>query len=310
MIIAMAGGLASAALSLGVLTGSGAAILFAYFSPLPLLLVGLSLGLTSVSVGIALAAILVAWVAGATQAAIYGISLALPVWLITRYAIGTRKLAGGSAASYSAGDILARMAVLGGLLLIFTALMTASNEGGFAGAVRSFVDTILGARLAASGAIDREMLVDRLVPLFPAATALSWLVMFVINATLAQSFIRKAGKNLRSQTGYAQITVPEWFYWIFVAVAAIALVASGPVEYLARNLVVVLSAPFLFAGLGVIHILVQRVALPGMALTAFYIFIILFSWAGFVVAWLGFLEPWVRLRERYRQPPGTDTEDE
>ena len=135
--------------------------------------------------------------------------------------------------------------------------------------------------------------------------------MVVINTALAQSILNRAGKNLRSGVNYAQITLPEWFYWVFVAAAAASLVASGSVEYLTRNLAIIFAAPFLFVGLGIFHTLARRVSAPGMALTAIYGFLILFSWAGIFVAGLGFLEPWVRLRERFaKQPPGTDTEEE
>jgi len=311
LIIAAAGGLVSAILSLGLLSGSSGALLFAYFAPLPILLIGLSLGLVSVSAAILLAAIVVANLTGAVQAAVYAASIALPAWLVTRYALANRTGPGGPSIPYSPGDILARIAVGGGLLLILAALATANTEGGFEGWVTMFVDRMLDARLAAGGAPERSLFAERLTPLFPAITALSWLVMVVINTALAQSILNRAGKNLRSGVNYAQITLPEWFYWVFVAAAAASLVASGSVEYLTRNLAIIFAAPFLFVGLGIFHTLARRVSAPGMALTAIYGFLILFSWAGIFVAGLGFLEPWVRLRERFaKQPPGTDTEEE
>jgi hypothetical protein len=91
LIIAAAGGLVSAVLSLGLLTGSSSAVLFAYFAPLPIMLIGLSTGLMSVSAAILLAAVLVVNLAGGAQAAIYLASIALPAWLISRYAVTARR---------------------------------------------------------------------------------------------------------------------------------------------------------------------------------------------------------------------------
>lgn len=311
LIIAAAGGLVSAILSLGLLTGSSGALLFAYFAPLPLLLIGLSMGLINVSAAIFAALIVVVNLAGGAQAAIFAASIALPAWLITRYATAQRTLPGGAQAAYSSGDILARIVLGGGLLLLLAALATSNTEGGFQGWVGIFIERMLGSQLASSGA-ERTMFADRLTPLFPAITALSWLVMVIINAALAQSLLTRMGKNQRAAIDYAQTAIPEWYYWVFVAAAAASLVASGSVEYLTRNLAIIFAAPFLFVGLSVFHSLSRRVSAPGMALTALYVFLILFSWAGVFVAGLGFLEPWARLRERFakQQQPGTDTEEE
>jgi hypothetical protein len=311
LIIAAAGGLVSAILSLGLLTGSSGALLFAYFAPLPLLLIGLSIGLIGASAAIFVALIVVVNLAGGAQAAVFAASIALPAWLITRYATAQRTGPGGAQAVFSPGDILARIAVGGGLLLMLAALVTGNAEGGFQGWVEVFIERMLGARLTSGGA-ERALFAERLTPLFPAITALSWLVMVIINAALAQSILKRAGKNQRAGVAYAQTAIPEWFYWVFVAAAAASLVASGSVEYLSRNLAIIFAAPFLFVGLGVFHTLSRRVSAPGMALTALYVFLILFSWAGVFVAGLGFLEPWVRLRERFanQQPPGTGTDTE
>ena len=312
LLIAAGGGLVSAILALGLLTGSSGALLFAYFALLPVLLIGLSLGLVKVVIAIIVAAIAVTGLAGPAQAAVYIASIAMPAWLITRYGVTSRSGPGGVTARYSPGDILVRVAIGGGMLLMLAALATNNSDGGFESWVETFIDRMLSARLAAAGAeTERTLFAQSVTPLFPAITALSWLVMVVINAALAQALLTRGGKNLRPSVAYAQTAIPEWYYWVFIAAAALSLLASGSVEYLTRNLAIILAAPFLFAGLGVIHCLARRVTAPGMALTAFYVFLVLFSWAGVIVAGLGFLEPWARLSQRFTKlPPGVDMEDE
>ena len=312
LIISAGGGLVSAVLALGLLTGSSGALLFAYFALLPVLLIGLSLGLVKVVIAIVVAAIAVAGLAGPAQAAVYVASIAMPAWLITRYGVTSRSRPGGVSAAYSPGDILVRVAIGGGLLLMLAALATGNSDRGFESWVETFIERMLSARLAAAGAeAERALFAQSLTPLFPAITALSWLVMVVINAALAQTLLTRGGKNLRSGVAYAQTAIPEWYYWVFIAAASLSLLASGPVEYLTRNLAIILAAPFLFVGLGVIHCLARRVTAPGIALTTFYVVLILFSWAGIIIAGLGFLEPWARLSQRFTKlPPGVDMEDE
>ncbi|MEE2761293.1 MAG: DUF2232 domain-containing protein [Pseudomonadota bacterium] len=312
IIISAGGGLVSAILALGLLTGSSGALLFAYFALLPLLLIGLSLGLVKVTIAIVVAAIAVAGLAGLGQAAVYVASISMPAWLITRYGVTSRSGPGGVSAPFSPGDILVRVAIGGGLLLMLAALATGNSDESFEIWVGTFIERMLSARLAAASVeAERVLFAQSLTPLFPAITALSWLIMVVINAALAQMLLTRGGKNLRSRVAYTQTAISEWYYWVFIAAAALSLLASGSVEYLTRNLAVILAAPFLFVGLGVIHCLARRVTAPGMALTAFYVVLILFSWAGIIVAGLGFLEPWTRLNRRFTKlPPGIDMEDE
>ena len=51
LIVGIGGGLASALLCFGVLTGAGSGMLFAYLAPLPFFLAGLSSGFRSVTIG-------------------------------------------------------------------------------------------------------------------------------------------------------------------------------------------------------------------------------------------------------------------
>ena len=144
-----------------------------------------------------------------------------------------------------------------------------------------------------------SQILERVVPLFPALATLSWLVVMIIDAALAQGLLVKWGKALRASPDYASIEAPEWAYWALVAAAALKLASSGDVEYLAQNLVVVLSAPFFFVGLAVAHTLVQRTRLPAASLIVFYFLLLISTWFAVLVAAIGFVEQWARLRVRY-----------
>jgi len=55
--------------------------------------------------------------------------------------------------------------------------------------------------------------------------------------------------------------------------------------------------------------MVRRIASPNLALTAFYIFVIILGWPILAVAGLGFFEPWTKLQRRY-DCQNTDAQEE
>ena len=134
--------------------------------------------------------------------------------------------------------------------------------------------------------------------------------MALINGLLAQSILIRAGRNLRPAVQYSSINAPEWLYWGLVIAGLITLLGSGNLEYVGRNLAIVLAIPFFFIGLGVIHTLVRLLRSPSVALTAFYFLMVISSWAIFVVAIIGFFEEWNDLRNRFRRKPDEDEEED
>ena len=87
--------------------------------------------------------------------------------------------------------------------------------------------------------------------------------------------------------------------WFFVIAAIIALLGGGEIKFLGQNLALILATPFFFLGLGVIHLLMRRFPAPLMALSAFYIFIMVLGWPMLAVAALGFFEQWAGIRLKY-----------
>ncbi len=79
--------------------------------------------------------------------------------------------------------------------------------------------------------------------------------------------------------------------------AADALLGPGELEYIGRNLVIILAVPFFFLGLAVIHALARRAVPMAMLLAVFYFVfygLLLFTgWAAMMaVAAIGLIEQW------------------
>ena len=85
LIVAIGGGLASALLSFGVLTGAGSGILFAYFAPLPIFLAGLSNGFRSVTISVLVGLLAAGAFANIIPWIAYAVLIAAPTWLACRY---------------------------------------------------------------------------------------------------------------------------------------------------------------------------------------------------------------------------------
>ena len=88
--VAIGAGLASALLSVSIAFGSGLGLLLVYFALLPILLIGLSQGQRSVSIAAVAGLFSTIFFTNIFQGAIYGVSVALPAWLIVQYGLNSQ----------------------------------------------------------------------------------------------------------------------------------------------------------------------------------------------------------------------------
>jgi hypothetical protein len=299
VLIAAGGGLASALLSLGLLAGGGSFALLAYFAPLPLFAAGLMMGLRTSVIAGAFAVVVLFVLGGIASAGLYALSIMIPTWIVVYHALSHRFFTGGGTGWYTPGDIVSRLAALGAAVVAVAILAQMGNDGGVEASVRALLVSAITPLVPGAEVDQMSSLVDRVAPLFPSFATLSWLLMMLVNAALAQALLTKWGKAMRATPDYAQIELPEWTSWLLVVAAALKILSSGDLEYLAQNLVVVLAAPFFFVGLAVVHTLVRRTRFPGAGLAVFYTCLMLFSWFAVLVAAVGFAEQWARLRDRF-----------
>ncbi len=312
MLIALGGGGLSAAAFMAFLAGSPGALtlVIVYLAPLPLLLVGLGLGAKAGTVA-GVTGFMVAGLAGGAMAAgPYGLLNALPAALVVRQALLHRPAGPAGGVQWSpVGAILCWLTVLGAAIFLMAVLAShAAGEAGIEGAVSTYLDRLLEA-VAPSlfGEGERANWVARLTPLFPGSVVVSWLVMTAVNGALAQALLARMGRGLRPRTALADLKLPEWMSTLLVASAAVALLGPGEVEYIGRNLVIILAAPFFFLGLAVIHALARRAVpmatLLGVFYFVFYGLLLFTTWAALTVVAIGLIEQWGGgLRRRFAGP--------
>ena len=298
IVFAFGCGFASAIMSTAGQSGSGLGVLLVNFAMLPTIMIGLAYGTRSTAIASLTGLFTVIALSNLFAGGIYGVTIAFPCWLVVRYGLMNRTPSGGTVEWYPIGNTLANLAGYGAMVLALAAVVNFNEEGGFRGAVENLLGTFFASRIGGSD-VEQSILIERTVNFFPGLAVAGWLLVVTVNTVLAQMLLSRRGLQVRPTPSYSRLDAPEWLYWALVGAAVLALAGGEKFEYIGRNLAIVFAAPFFFIGLGIVHLLVRRLSLPGMALAAFYIFIVVLGWPMVAVAGLGFFEQWAGLRERY-----------
>lgn len=307
--IALAGGIASAAASMAFLSGAPGGMVFVYSAPLPLFLVGLAFGPKAVTVA-GITGLFVTWASGDILAmGLYGATSAIPAWLVVQRVMMSRPAADGGVEWYPVGSALSWLALLGTGMVLAAAFPAGSGLSGsmdtgqgLEALIIEHLDGTFAVMLPSLPDSNRETIVGLMAPIFPGVMGVIWVAMTILNGSLAQAILVRLERNLRPTPSFAGLTLPDWASWPLVGAAALALVGSGEVEYLARNAAIILSIPFFMLGLAVVHTLIRRMGLPGIVLTGFYLILLVFSGASLLIAGIGIVEQWVGLRRRLTGP--------
>ncbi len=301
MVLAILGGGVAALLLLTGLSGGMFAALLAYFTPLPILWVGLGLGAGAVPIAAASGIVLIMLLGPAAAAAVFVGMHALPSWMVVRQALGRRQAAGpgGPETWVPAGDVLASLSVFAAVAVAGFGLFALGGAMGIEATLQEALDDWVKQGFPTLSEVDRREVTGSITPMFLGLGGAVWIAAMALNTGLAQTLLVKRGRNLRPTPRWSDLTLPDWLSWVLVAAAALALVAGGDLGYLARNIAVVLAVPFFFVGLAVVHRLTGRLSFGGGMLAAFYVLLlIMLPGVGTVVALLGIIEQWIGIRRR------------
>jgi len=305
-LIAIGAGVLSAILATAFLSRAPGALFFVYLASLPLFMAGLALGPKAGMVSSAVGFMATGLVGGGLSAGVFGLMQALPAWMIVRQMLLQRPAGvgpgpGGQGTAiewYPLGDMLCWLTMLAAGMLVLLAVAAAAGENGLSALVALNLDQFLQSIAPDMDPGHLETTVGIMAPLFLGAAGVSWLLMIVVNASLAQGLLVKLGHNLRPSPPYGNLQLPQWMSWPLVGSAALALLGTGEMEYTGRNLVMILAVPYFFLGLTVVHAWAHRVAFTGTALVFFYLMLVLWGWSALMVAGIGVIEQWTGLSRR------------
>ena len=310
-LFALGGGALSGACYLSVLSGIPDALILAYLAQFPLILAGLGMGVSASVLAAFAAVFLIALIGGLFSAMSFTIFGAAPSILLTKLALlarsrsleGTGDEAPEDDLEWYPPDAMIMWLTGFGVLAFMAALFAASSQsGGLEGEIREKLVLTVSQFLASYDESLQQAAIDTVAPFFPSALFVFWLVMMVVNAALAQGMLVRWNRNLRPTPDITQLKLPNILPMAIATAGVIALLAEGTFTYAARNLVVILSVPYFFSGLGVIHALMRRVADSILPLVLFYVFLLFLGWPIFMITGLGFIDHWMGLRETLNAP--------
>ncbi|MAN80716.1 MAG: hypothetical protein CMF64_10030 [Magnetovibrio sp.] len=304
-LIAICAGLLSLVAAMPALNGAPGGLLLFYVAALPIYLTGFAYGVTAGTVATLSGFVAALVLGGVLVAGVFALVHLLPAWAVIRHAMLQRQAPDGHTEWMAPGPIVAGLSGMAGSLMLLAGLVFIANGTGLSIIVTDRLSEVLAAMAPDMPQAMRDEMVQLYSPLLPASLGSSWIIMAMISAAVAQSFLARIGRNLRPTPRYANLVLPEWISWALVGAALVSLVASGELQFLARNLTLALAVPFFLLGLAVIHHWARRVRHGGFALVAIYFLIFVVGWAGLLVtAAIGVLEQWGGIRHRLIGPAG------
>ena len=312
-LIAIGAGGLSAVAALTYLSGAPGGLLFVHLAPLPLMLVGLSLGAVTGTISVIASVITVSLHGDFLASALFAVLLAFPAWFMTRQALLKQASPNGKEQWYPIGNIVSLLALMAAFMFVMVGIAEWNNAEEYQQALSKRLDLALGIMFPSIPEVQRTPIVKLFTAILPALIGAYWIFMAVINCILAESIVVKLDKHIRPRPVYSAMSLPEWHSWVIVGAACLALLGSGKVEYTGHTLVTILAVPFFFTGLAVVHSLARHLAFPGLLLSAVYFSIFLSLWAALVVAAIGVTEQWFGLRHRlpaHGPNKGPNQEDE
>ena len=300
LILLIVGGLAAGALFGSIVTGSLGAALLAYFAAAPLFLVGLSLGWLPAVAAALVGAVTVAGIVGFFTAGYFALIIGLPVAVLCRQALLNRPDGQGGVEWYPPGPLVAAL----------TAMAAAALGAMFAVAVLEGVDPRQEVQRTIEAVLDAGMppeiaesakeqgLAARAANILPGIAAALLFLTLALDGVLGQFIAARLAIARRPSPPWREMTLPAWPLYALGLSCLAGIAASGPLEYIGRNLAIVFAVPFLLQGLAVVHAVAAR--LPGRAvwLVGFYLLGLLMAWPFVLVAAMGLAEPYVGLRAR------------
>ena len=300
LVLLTVGGLAAGALFGSIVTGSLGAALLAYFAAAPLFLVGLSLGWLPAAAAALIGAATVAGIVGLFTAGYFALIVGFPVAVLCRQALLNRPDGQGGVEWYPPGRLVAALTALAAAAL--TAMFAVALLQGIDPRleVQRTIEAVLDAGLPAevAGRAREQGLAERAANFLPGIAAALIFLTLALDGVLGQAIAARLAIARRPSPLWSGMALPGWPLYALGLSCLAGIAASGPLEYIGRNLAIVFAVPFLLQGLAVVHAVAAR--LPGRAvwLVGFYLLGLLMAWPLVLVAALGLAEPYVGVRAR------------
>jgi hypothetical protein len=308
VLIALAGGCASALMFASISSGALISLLLLYLAPLPLMVIAVGWGPLSATIASAAASFALAAIFGIPYGIGYVIGVALPSWWLGHLVLLGRPISasGNGAAApdlewYPAGRILIWIAGFASLTTFCTLLMLGTDAAAILAAMKHDVLRILEIR----GIAADENVLAALVTIMPACAVIGIIITLTINLWLAGRITAMSGRLRRPWPDLKTAALPKTVL-VALCVAAACTLAGGLLAIFAEIVTSALMMAYAFAGFAVLHTLTQTLKSRAIWLGSAYAAVALFVWPVIAVVMLGLADAVFGFRQRYlrrRQPP-------
>lgn len=290
-----------ATIALGGLTSALLALLpiilpplfaLSYFAPLPLFLLGLSQGLRPLLMAGALATTCILLCQLPLLAIEYCLLFFLsPAFVVQRMLVNWKE-GPGKVTWYPLSYLLRDTTLFAGLILTFAlGGYLYFTQGLNLQAIARTIMTHFDPEGYFHGA---ELVLVNLFPLLPGLLTFSWMLLLLLNTTIAQGLLSRKKANLRPSSTFEELEIPKSFFIAFALSIFLSFIGVGTLELIGKNGAIVLAFPFFLSGLGVVHALLNKTSFARVGLVAFYCMLIMSMWLSVIVVFIGMLRPWMK----------------
>jgi hypothetical protein len=315
VLIAIAAGCASALMYASMISGALISVVLIYLAPLPLMVAAIGWGPLSAAIGGIGAAIGLGAIFGLPHCIAFVVMVALPAWwlghlVLLGRAVTDATLSGDDASAvapdlewYPIGSILLWLAGFATLITMATLLSLGTDFASVTDALRQGWLLILNRRDAAAAGETRQ-LVDALVTITPAAAAMGFTIMLMLNLWLAAKITATSGRLHRPWPDLKNTALPSMTLVLLFVAIALCFIGGLP-AILALIVATALIITYAFTGFAVLHTLTLTLKNRALWLCCAYTVVVVFSWPILVIAALGIADAVFGFRQRYLQgrPP-------
>ena len=295
LTLALIAGVITAGLHLSIL-GGASFILLQYLTQLPLFFIGLGMGMTPVFISACVAITMTLFV-DPLLALVFLVGYVGPTLLVIRQALLSRPTKEGTLEWYPSGRLLSEITIYVVAVMMVLGVWFAGQEGGLNAIIEAVLSQIT-AMVGSDNAAGASIFLSSYGFVVPGIMGVSWIVMTVINGSIAQHFLRKLGKNMRPSSCLHNIKLPSWVAYLLAVSLLVTVWGGGDIAFFGGMIMMVLLTPFFFQGIGVVHQWSSRTSFAGLILVGFYLLMVLLQWPILFVVGFGILDQWIDLRRQ------------
>jgi hypothetical protein len=311
VLIALAGGCASALMFASTSSRALISLLLLNLAPLPLMVIALGWGPLSATIACVAASFALAAIFGIPLGVGYVISMALPAWWLGHLVLLGRPvmssgngMAGPDVEWYPVGRILVWIAAFASLTTFCSLLMLGTDAATILAAMKQGLQRMLDIL----GIAADDKLLDAMLTIMPACGVIGFMVTLSVNLWLAGKITGMSGRLRRPWPDLKTVALPK-IALAALCVAVACTLAGGLLTILAEIVTSALMIAYGFAGFAVLHTLTLTLKSRALWLGSAYAAVVLFVWPVIGVVVLGLADAVFGFRQRYwrRQPPPLPT---